>query len=125
MPVSLSHLTLRDTKEEDINSDALQSSARHRTCGADLTGTPYLQLLRLSSHFQQLCDGVHEPLEVMVAHLLDLSVMVPDPSIQLLHEQAMLLTIVHRPEDEQEEKKEKTAGKKDCKIFCLFIFKVI
>lgn len=46
----------------------------------------------------------------MVAHLLDLSVMVPDPSIQLLHEQAMLLTIVHWPEDQQEEKKEKTAG---------------
>lgn len=107
--------------EEDIHSDALQSSARHRTCDADLTGMPYLQLLRLSSHFQQLRDGVHEPLEVMVAHLLDLSVMVPDPSIQLLHEQAMLLTIVHRPEDEQEEKKKKTAGKKDRKIFCLFL----
>lgn len=96
----------------------LYSQARHRTCGADLTGTPYLQLLRLSSHFQQLCDGVHEPLEVMVAHLLDLSVMVPDPSIQLLHEQAMLLTIVHRPEDEQEEKKEKTAGK----IYSVYLF---
>lgn len=59
--------------------------------------SPYLQLLRLSSYFQQLCDGVHEPLEVMVTHLLDLPVMVPDPCVQLLHEESMLLTIVHRP----------------------------
>lgn len=73
-------------------------------------GTPHLQLLRLSSHFKQLCDGVHEALEVMVTHLLDLSVVVPDPCIQLVHEQAMFLPIVHRPE----EARGKTAGKKRC-----------
>lgn len=63
----------------------------------------YLQFLRLPSYFEQLCDGVHKPLEVMVTHLLDLSVVVSDPSVQLLHEEAMFLTVVHRP------------GKKDAK----------
>lgn len=56
-----------------------------------------LQFLRLPSHFEQLCDGVNEPLEVMVTHLLDLSVVVPDAHIQLLHEETMFLTVVHRP----------------------------
>lgn len=36
----------------------------------------------------------------MVAQLLDLPIMVPDPGIQLFHEEAMFLTIVHRSEDE-------------------------
>lgn len=62
---------------------------------------PYLQFLRLSSYFEQLCDGVHEALEVMVAHLLNLSVVVPDACIQLVHEEAMFLAVVHRPAGEE------------------------
>lgn len=57
----------------------------------------YLQFLCLSPYFKQLCDGVDKPLKVMVAHLFDLPIMVPDPSIQLLHEEAMFLAIIHRP----------------------------
>lgn len=56
----------------------------------------HLEFLRLSANFKQLCDGVHEALEVMVTHLFDLSVMVANPSLQLLHEEPMLLAIVHR-----------------------------
>lgn len=57
----------------------------------------YLQFLGLPSYFKQLCDGVDKPLEVMVTHLLNLPVMVSNTCIQLLHEEAMLPTIVHRP----------------------------
>ncbi len=62
---------------------------------------PHLQFLCFPSNFEQLGDGVDEPLEVMVTHLLDLSVMVPDPCIQLLHEEAMFLPVVHRPGDKK------------------------
>lgn len=58
----------------------------------------YLQFLCLPSYFKQLCYRVHEPLEVMVAHFLNFPVMVPDPCIQLFHEEAMFLPIVHRAE---------------------------
>lgn len=34
----------------------------------------------------------------MVAHFLNFPVMVPDPCIQLFHEEAMFLPIVHRAE---------------------------
>lgn len=33
----------------------------------------------------------------MITHLLDLSVVVSDPHVQLLHEEAMFPTVVHRP----------------------------
>lgn len=68
-----------------------------------LHNPPYLQFLRLSSYFEQLCDGVDKPLEVMVTHLLNFSVMVADSYVQLLHEQAMFLTIVHRPAEVERE----------------------
>lgn len=71
---------------------------------------PYLQFLRLPPNFEQLCDGVDKPLKVMVAQLLYLPIMVPDASIQLFHEEAMFLTIVHRPEGGK--KWESTAFKK-------------
>lgn len=61
----------------------------------------YLQFLCLPSYFKQLCYGVHEPLEVMVAHLLNFPVMVPDPRIQLVHEEAMFVTVVHRAEKQK------------------------
>lgn len=59
----------------------------------------YLQFLSLSSYFKQLCYGVHEPLEVMVAHFLNLPVMVSDPCIQLFHEESVFVAIVHRSEN--------------------------
>lgn len=61
----------------------------------------YLQFLCLPSYFKQLCDGVHKPLEVMVAHFLNFPVMVPDPCIQLIHEEAMFMPIVHRAEKKE------------------------
>lgn len=89
-PVGVDHLTLRQKDKEPMR----ETYQELKSCASVLS---YLQLLRLPSHFEQLCDGVDEPLEVMVTHLLDLSVVVPDPSVQLLHEEAMFLTVVHRP----------------------------
>lgn len=56
----------------------------------------HLEFLCFSTNFKQLCDGVHKALEVMVAHLLDLAVVIANPPLQLLHEEPMLLSIVHR-----------------------------
>lgn len=47
----------------------------------------------------------------MVAQLLYLPIMVPDPSIQLVHEEAMFLTIVHRPKDSLKKKKKERTKK--------------
>lgn len=91
-PVGLDHLTLRKQKEQTCVWKSWKISAYSPS-----TASAHLQLLCFPSHFEQLRDGVHEPLEVMVTHLLNLSVMVPDPSIQLIHEEAMLLAIINRP----------------------------
>ncbi|KAK1875016.1 Exocyst complex component 6, partial [Dissostichus eleginoides] len=59
-----------------------------------------LMLLSVSADFQQLCDGVYEALVVEIAHLFNLTVMVPYPGIQLFHEAlvGVGLVIVNRSE---------------------------
>ena len=59
------------------------------------THTPHLEFVCLSADFEQLSDGVHEALEVVVTHPLNVPVMTPDPPVQLPHEHPMLFSIVH------------------------------
>lgn len=95
-PVGVDHLTLGEEKPQAMR-EKHQELKPLRHSSSIVLGPPYLEFLRLPSHFEQLRDGVDEPLEVMVTHLLDLSVVVSDPRVQLLHEEAMFLTVVHRP----------------------------
>ena len=59
----------------------------------------YHQFLCISANFEQLCDGVHKALVVEIAHLLNLTVMIPYPGIQLFHEAlvGVGLVIIDRP----------------------------
>lgn len=121
MPVGLSHLALRD-RNKNLTSPSLTLRALgdlgaflHPYARLLCSSQPHLQLLRLPSYFEQLRDGVHEALEVMVAHLLDLAVVVTDPHVQLLHEGAMLVTVIHRPA-----RGEKTAALK--KWYYIYIY---
>ena len=56
---------------------------------------PHLEFVCLSADFEQLSDGVHKALKVVVTHPLNAPVMAPDPPVQLPHEHTMLLSIVH------------------------------
>lgn len=47
---------------------------------------PYHQLFSISPDFKELCDGIHKTLVMEIAHLFNLTVMVPYTSIQLFNE---------------------------------------
>lgn len=68
------------------------------------------QFLCICADFEELCDGVHEALVVEIAHLLDLTVMVPYPGVQLLHEAlvGIGLVIVNGPDTHEQRKKRRT-----------------
>lgn len=46
----------------------------------------YHKFFCISPDFEELCDSVDKPLVVKIAHLLNLTVMISYPGIQLLHE---------------------------------------
>lgn len=46
---------------------------------------------------EQLADGVNKTLVVVIAHALDIPVMITYPGIQPLHELAMFISIVYGP----------------------------
>lgn len=72
----------------------------------------HLEFLGFSAHFEQLSNGVHKALEVMVAHLLNFTVVVADPPFQFIHEESMFLSIINRPSRKKKRKKNrKTVSK--------------
>ena len=57
-----------------------------QTCSPTDSNLSYHQFLCICTDFEELCDGVHKALVMEIAHLLNLTVMVPYPGIQLFHE---------------------------------------
>lgn len=70
----------------------------------------HLEFLGFSAHFEQLSNGVHKALEVMVAHLLNFAVVVADPPFQFIHEESMFLSIINRPSRKNKDKIKKVSN---------------
>lgn len=84
-------------------------------CSSISSNHSYHQFLCISTDFKELCDSVHKALVMEIAHLLNLTVMVPYPGIQLFHETlvGIRLVIINRPErDKQVRKRELKEQKK-------------
>lgn len=83
-------------------------------CSLPYSHFSYHQLLCISTDFEELCDGIYKALVVEITHLLNLTVMIPYPGIQLFHEAlvGIGLVIVNRPEREKESDNTEEKGNK-------------
>lgn len=72
------------------------------------------EFLCISADFEELCNGIYKALVVEIAHLLNLTVMVSYPGIQLLHEAlvGIGLVIVNRPDTDKQGTEERGQGRK-------------